>query len=116
MGLSTSLDKRTGVWIASLKGELDYNECSSLRMTVDRILKEMPPAAVVDLAGVEYIDSSGLGLLLSLSKAYGASGGRLVLVTNESTENVLNLTRLSPMFVRAASLDEALTMIGLPTG
>lgn len=114
MTLATSLDKRTGVWIATLKGELDYSECSTLRITIDRILKEMPPAVVVNLAAVEYIDSSGLGLLLSLSKAYSASGGHLVLVTNESTENILNLTRLSPMFSRAASLDEALGMIGPP--
>lgn len=116
MTLSTSLDKRKGVWVASLKGELDYGECSSFRMTVDRIIKDRPPAAILDLSAVEYIDSSGLGLLLLLAREYGASGGRLVLVTNEVAENILNLTRLTGMFTRTASLAEALEVANAPAG
>ena len=66
-----------------------------------------PPATVVNLSGLEYLDSSGLGLLLSLSKEYSAEGGKLVLVTNETVDNILSLTRLNGIFSTADSMQQA---------
>lgn len=111
MALTIRIDQNPDHWVLALDGDLDYSECSSFRMTIDRVLKHLPPAAVVDLSGLDYLDSSGLGLLLSLSKEYGAQGGHLVLVTNESVDSILDLTRLSGLFSCAASLDEAKTML-----
>lgn len=111
MGLSIQLDKNPDHWVVTLKGDLDYSECSSFRMTIDKILKNLPSATIVDLSGLDYLDSSGLGLLLSLSKEYGAQGGRLVLVTNDSVESILDLTRLSGLFSCASSLEEASDML-----
>lgn len=111
MGLSIQLDQNPDHWVLTLQGDLDYSECASFRMTIDRVLKHLPSATVVDLSELEYLDSSGLGLLLSLSKEYAAHGGHLVLVTNESVDNILDLTRLSGLFSCAASMDEAQTMI-----
>lgn len=109
--LTIHLDQHPEGWVLTLRGDLDYSECASFRMTIDRILKNLPPATVLDLAALDYLDSSGLGLLLSLSKEYSAQGGRLVLVTNDSVDNILDLTRLSGLFSCAPSLDEARTMI-----
>ncbi|MHB9002752.1 MAG: STAS domain-containing protein, partial [Coriobacteriia bacterium] len=93
-------------------GELDYGECASFRMNIDRILKSSPPATIVDLSELEYLDSSGLGLLLSLSKEYGAQGGRLVLITNDTVDNILSLTRLNGIFSTASTTDDALAVLG----
>lgn len=111
MALSIRLDQNPDHWVLDLDGDLDYSECSSFRMTIDRVLKHLPPATVVDLSGLEYLDSSGLGLLLSLSKEYSSQGGHLVLVTNESVDSILDLTRLSGLFSCAATLEEATTML-----
>ncbi len=112
MALSMTLDEDAERWTLALKGELDYSECATFRMTIDRILKHAPPHTVIDLSGVEYLDSSGLGLLLALSKEYSAHGGRLVLVTNEAVDSILDLTRLSSIFSCARSMDEASTILG----
>jgi anti-anti-sigma factor len=111
MGLSIQLEPGEAHWTLTLSGELDYSECAPFRTMIDRILRHSPPRTVVDLTGLEYMDSSGLGLLLSLSKEYGTSGGRLILITNEAVDNILELTRLAAIFSRAASLDEAHTML-----
>lgn len=111
MGLSIQLDQNPDHWVLTLQGDLDYSECASFRLTIDRVLKHLPPATIVDLSALDYLDSSGLGLLLALSKEYTAHGGHLVLVTNESVDNILDLTRLSSLFSCAASMDEAQTMI-----
>ena len=112
MTLSIRIDQDPDHWVLALEGDLDYSECAAFRMTIDRVLKNLPPATVVDLSSLDYLDSSGLGLLLSLSKEYGAQGGRLVLVTNESVSNILDLTRLSGLFSCAATIDEAHAMLG----
>jgi len=111
MALSIDLDQEPSYWRLTLAGDLDYGECATFRMNIDRILKNAPPATIVDLSGVEYLDSSGLGLLLSLSKDYGQSGGKLVLVTNETVDNILSLTRLNGIFSTAPHLAEALQMV-----
>jgi len=115
MTLSLNLEQEPRYWRLSLTGDLDYGECSTFRMSIDRILKSEPRAAVVDLSGLEYLDSSGLGLLLSMSKEYAAVGGRLVLVTNETVDNILSLTRLNGIFATASSTTEALQVLGHDT-
>jgi len=112
MSLQIDLDQNPSHWVLRLTGDLDYGECAAFRMYIDRVLKSSPPATVVDLADLEYLDSSGLGLLLSLSKEYGASGGRLVLVTNETVDNILSLTRLNGIFSTASTMEEAIASIG----
>ncbi|MCL4079312.1 STAS domain-containing protein [Coriobacteriia bacterium Es71-Z0120] len=111
MSLSINVDPHDDHWVLTLSGDLDYSECASFRMTVDRVLRDAPPSAIIDLSGIEYLDSSGLGLLLSLSKEYGATGGRLVLVTNEVVDNILELTRLSSIFSTAPGVEEARQML-----
>ncbi|MDY0340096.1 MAG: STAS domain-containing protein [Coriobacteriia bacterium] len=111
MSLAISLDQHENRWVLTLEGELDYSECANFRMAIDRVLKHAPPATVVDLSALEYLDSSGLGLLLSLSREYATLGGRLILVTNASVDNILDLTRLSGIFSCASSLEDASTML-----
>jgi anti-sigma B factor antagonist len=111
MALTIDLDQQPAYWKLTLAGDLDYGECSTFRMNIDRILKSAPPATIVDLSEVDYLDSSGLGLLLSLSKEYGQNGGKLVLVTNETVDNILALTRLNGIFATAPDLSQALQMI-----
>lgn len=115
MALTIDLTQDEGHWLLSLSGDLDYGECASFRMSIDRILKSSPPSTIVDLSDLEYLDSSGLGLLLSLSKEYGAQGGRLVLVTNETVDNILSLTRLNGIFSTSSSVDDALAILGEKT-
>lgn len=111
MSLTVDLSRPKGFWLLSLRGDLDYAECAAFRMNVERVLKERADAIVVDLTDLAYLDSSGLGQLLSLSKEFGAQGGRLVLVTNETVDNILSLTRLNGIFATAATLDEALQVL-----
>lgn len=111
MAFAIQLDPGDEFWSLTLVGDLDYSECASFRMTIDRILKHSPRSTIADLSQLDYLDSSGLGLLLSLSKEYGAHGGRLVLVTNETLDGILDLTRLSGIFSTAETVDQARAML-----
>lgn len=113
MALTMDFEEAPGRLTLRVSGDLDYGECAGFRMSIDRILSAAPPATVVDLSGLEYLDSSGLGLLLSLAKEYGATGGKLVLVTNDTVDNILSLTRLNGIFSTADSTEQADRILGL---
>lgn len=115
MPLTIDLQQEPDFWLLKLHGDLDYGECSAFRLNIDRIIKAGPSATIVDLSGLEYLDSSGLGLLLSLSKEYGSQGGRLVLITNETVDNILSLTRLNGIFSTAEDLSQAKELLAMPT-
>lgn len=114
MSVAMDLDQSDPAWILTVSGELDYSECATFRTLIDRILRASPPATIVDLSKLDYLDSSGLGLLLSLSREYTATGGRLVLVTNETVDSILDLTRLSGVFSIAADLPDAIESLSPP--
>jgi len=106
------IDERPGVWVLEARGELDYADCEPFRRHVERILSERPRACIVDLSRIEYLDSSGLGLLLRLYREYTGSGGRLVLVASPAVEGVLEITRLDDLFATADDLGAALVSVG----
>lgn len=108
MAATISIDERSEAWILSAHGELDYSECAGFRLHIDRILRSLPKSCVVDFSHIDYLDSSGLGLLLSLSREYATGGGRLVLITNETVNGILEITRLDGIFSTVADVDSAM--------
>ena len=112
--ITITLDELPEAWVLTVCGELDYGESAGFRLKIDKILRAMPAAIVVDLSQVTYLDSSGLGLLLSLSRGYEAEGGRLFLVTNETVDSILEITRLAGIFTIEADARTALARIREP--
>jgi anti-sigma B factor antagonist len=106
-----STEERPGVRILTARGELDYADCAAFRAQVELVLLEMPPACIVDMSEVDYLDSSALGVLLSLYRAYEGDAGRLVLIASETVDGILRITRLDRIFVTATDVDSALAAL-----
>jgi anti-sigma B factor antagonist len=105
------IHERPDVWVLEASGELDYADCEAFRHQIDRVVTEMPRVCIVDLSGIEYLDSSGLGLLLRLYREYSTAGGRLVLIASAVVDGILEITRLDDLFVTADDLGTALASI-----
>jgi len=115
VSLSIRVDQEPTHWKLTLLGELDYGECSVFRMNIDRILISNVSTAIVDLSGVTYLDSSALGLLLSLSRECGKAGSTLVLITSEQVDKMLLLSGLTQVFATAADMEQAFLIVEPPT-
>ena len=64
---------------------------------------------LVDFSQTGYIDSSGLGVLVSLSKKIREAGGALRLANlNDDLKTLFELTKLDTLFQIASNRDEAL--------
>ena len=88
-----------------LRGELDISTASRLEDDLRRIEADGPALLVLDLSGLDFMDSTGLRLLISADSRAREAGRRLVLVKgNQMVQRVLRLTRL----------DERLTIVEDP--
>ena len=79
--------------VVVVHGEIDAYNGHLLRDAIARALATSPKEVVVDLAGVPFMDSSGLGVLVGGLKAAARSGSRLV--ARDPQQRVAALIRLT---------------------
>ncbi len=99
-----------GVLVLTPVGELDLQTAGELRKVYDREVDAVPcPRVVVDLAGVEFLGSAGVAVLLDLGDAARARGGRIVLAApSAAARRVLGLLRLERVLPVRDTLDETI--------
>jgi anti-sigma B factor antagonist len=68
----------------------------------------------LDLSQVEFMDSSGLGALVSLLKAVRPSGELVLFGLKPSVQEILRLTHLDSVFVAVATEDAAIATFTKP--
>jgi len=87
-----------GVWRLHLKGRLDAPWVGAFKRAMASYLNESVPHFILDLSELEYIDSTGLGAVLSLLRKVEFKGGSLRLQNlNSEMESLLFATRLNKL-------------------
>lgn len=64
--------------LVKVSGEVDVSNASELRDAIDAKLPEAAGELVIDLAGVPYIDSTGIGVLVGAAHRAAEAGASLV--------------------------------------
>jgi anti-sigma B factor antagonist len=106
---STEFRGETAIVHAS--GEVDIASAPALALYVDRALAPQPSLLIIDLAAVTMLDSSGLGVLISVLKGLEAAGKSTelrLIVTEPHVLKVFSITGLDGVFSIFTSLDEAI--------
>lgn len=100
MAITTSTRQVGDVTIADIKGRIALGEESAtVRELVMNLLGEGHVKILLNLAGVEYIDSSGLGMLVSSVASVRKAGGEVKLVNlSEKVDDLMEVTRLYTVF------------------
>lgn len=99
----------TGEIVVLPKGRLDARTSLAFKQELRSIAEAKPSVVVVDLAGVDFIDSSGLSALVSGMKAVRQNGGMLNLSSpRQQALTALRLTLLDRVFPIFPSLEDAL--------
>ena len=95
-----------GVILLDLSGRIVLGEASLLRDTVKLLLANGEKKFLLNLADVQYIDSSGLGELIGAYTTVRNKGGQLhLLKLTHKVRDLLQLTKLYTVF--EVSNDEA---------
>ncbi len=107
MGFQVS--RSDGVTLVDVEGQLIVGNRQELKQKVLEHLENGDRKFVIDFSSTGYIDSSGLGVLVSLSKKIREQGGELRLSSlNEDLRTLFELTKLDTLFRITGTRAEAL--------
>jgi len=106
-GVDLSTRESDGQVIVTLRGQLDLAEAARVAAAL-AVVAAREPQIIVDLAALEFIDSSGVAALVRGRNLARRAGGELLLAApQQQVLRVLTLTRLIDVFPLHATVDEA---------
>ncbi|MGZ5179970.1 MAG: STAS domain-containing protein [Ramlibacter sp.] len=91
---------------------LDASVAPAFKQEVVKLVEAGERRLVLDLGGVEFLDSSGLGALVSILKALGSQGAMAVCGARGAVLSLFKLTRMDKVFPIDADRREALARLG----
>jgi anti-anti-sigma factor len=81
-----------GVPVIKLVGEIDLSNVDSVRATIDDTVSSAPERIIFDLSGLDFLDSSGIALLLF---AAAKSGSVQLRNPSEIVQRIIEVTGLA---------------------
>jgi anti-sigma B factor antagonist len=91
---------------------LDASVAPAFKQAVVQVVEAGDRRLVLDLSGVEFLDSSGLGALVSVLKAAGSQGALAVCGARGAVLSLFKLTRMDKVFEIHAARADALARMG----
>jgi anti-sigma B factor antagonist len=96
-------------YIIDVNGEMDLYNSYKLKELVMKMLEKKVTRFIINLQGVDYIDSSGIGALIYICSTIRKMNLRLVITNiHGSVKKVIELTKLMGYFPISSNIDEAL--------
>ncbi len=113
------VSERDGGKVLAVTGELDLATVPQVRQAVVELLASSNgvPMLVLDLSGVDFIDSSGLGSVLgAMRRARAANGEVRAVVCAPHVRSLFEITGLDRLLPVHGSVDEAVAATEAGTG
>ena len=108
MDISVSQTTAGDVPIVAVSGEVDVYSAPALKDNITEILQSGVTTLIVDLSGVAFLDSTGLGALVEARAATSDAGGSLPLVcSQERILKLFTITGLDGVFTIYPSIGDA---------
>ena len=103
------VEERGGAIVVRLAGELDLYNAHLVRDELFPAAKRAPERLIVDLSGVTFIDSTGLGVLIEARTQLANRRAFLLVGPGLETKRALEISGLDRHFALHDSLDDALS-------
>jgi anti-sigma B factor antagonist len=103
--------------VVVLGGEVDLYTAPELKQELHRLVAEGATRVVIDMTQTTFIDSTTLGVLLSVVKRVRPEGGAVVLVCpDRNVRRIFEITLLDRVFPIVDTREEAFEAVGEPAG
>jgi len=110
MGFTSST--RGDATVVRVEGQLTVGNRHELKAVIQDALEAGARKFVLDCSQADYIDSSGLGALVTIAKRVREAGGVIRLAgLNDDLRSLFELTKLDTLFAIHPDLEQALTGI-----
>ena len=108
MQLRSEVSELAGWTVVSLYGELDVATAPTLREQLIGLVNDGHTRLVLDLDGIDFLDSTGLGTIIGALRRTRTHGGDLRLVSTETrVTRLFEITGLDKAVPLLSSLDDA---------
>jgi anti-sigma B factor antagonist len=108
MDLEVEAGKRGDTDVLTLRGEIDVYTAPRLRQAIIDLVEGGARHIVVDMGAVDFLDSTGLGVLVGGLKRVKVQDGELSIVTSQDKiRKIFDITGLNKVFPIHDSLDAA---------
>ena len=108
MDLGLDVTEHNGHTVLAVQGEVDVYTAPRLRERLVELVTEGKRKIVVDLEGVDFLDSTGLGVLVGGLKRLRSNDGEMSLVSTQSRIlKVFEITGLTKVFSIHDSVEAA---------
>lgn len=102
-------EQRGTTTIVLPSGEIDLNASPVLRQELKRVGTARPQRLIVNLAGVPYMDSSGVATLVEAMQQARKNSSKLVLCgMQDKVRSIFEIARLDTVFTIVADVDTAM--------
>ncbi|MCK9443096.1 MAG: anti-sigma F factor antagonist [Tissierellaceae bacterium] len=108
-----SVEKHKNNLLVQLKGELDHHNTEMVRQKIDKqYFEHRIKNIILDLRGLTFMDSSGIGLVMGRYKNILENGGKIVMVNdNEYVEKILKVSGLLKIINVYPTIEKAMENI-----
>jgi len=97
------------ITVCYVDGDIDINSSPDIRNALSDLTGRHVKKIVIDLAGVSYVDSSGLATLVEMLKKTKSYGGKLRLSNlADKVKSLFEITKLEKLFEIFDNAEEAL--------
>lgn len=109
MAFSYSIDKKDQLAILNMEGRLvDKSEAVEVSVEVEEELEAGTSQFIIDLKGLEYMNSTGLNIMINLMNKSKNNGGEAVIVgATPRIKSLFTVTKLHSVFTMKETRDEA---------
>ena len=108
--LAVSRERGVAVVAPTMK-RLDASIAPAFKQEVVKLVEGGDTRLVLDLAGLEFLDSSGLGAMVSILKAIGPRGAVAVCNARGAVQSLFQLTRMDKVFPLLPSREDAIARL-----
>ncbi|MBW4827746.1 MAG: STAS domain-containing protein [Clostridiaceae bacterium] len=100
LNVNANYDNERNIWIVKPAGEVDIYTSPKLKEKLLESLKEKETDLLIDGEKLDYIDSTGLGVLISILKKVKESENNIILINLKSNiRKLFDITGLDKVFI-----------------
>jgi len=107
MELTERYDPKADAWVAAVSGEVDIYDAPEMKERLHKCIDQTPADLVLDCASLTYIDSTGMGVLISVLKHLKDVGKEMKIVhLSPYIYKIFTITGLQNIFTVEVAGDE----------
>jgi anti-sigma B factor antagonist len=107
--VSTSVAYHDGIAVLAISGEIDLASAGAVEKAIAEVLAQDPPSLIIDLLGVQFLASLGVGILVTARDTFVDCDRFSVVAQGRMTHRIIQLLDLDRALSLQESLEDALS-------